>query len=115
MAACVTLGNMRQPKVPELAGIAEVARLAGVSRQAVTNWRARYADFPKPVAQLEATPVFVVAVVRAWVEKRAEAERKRAQAREDELAEARKRREEAAEQRLVDAWDASQRKRKARR
>ena len=30
----------------EFVGINEIADLAGVSRQAVSNWRARAADFP---------------------------------------------------------------------
>ena len=29
---------------------AAIARLAGVGRAAVSNWRRRYPDFPKPVA-----------------------------------------------------------------
>ena len=55
---------------PELVGIHEVASMAGVSRQAVVNWRSRLADFPSPVAELRAGPVFSREQVQAWLWKR---------------------------------------------
>lgn len=55
---------------PELVGIHEVASMAGVSRQAVVNWRNRFPDFPLPVAELRAGPVFSREQVRAWLWKR---------------------------------------------
>ena len=55
---------------PELLGIHEVASMAGVSRQAVVNWRNRFSDFPLPVAELRAGPVFSREQVRAWLWKR---------------------------------------------
>lgn len=103
-------GAVKNPRVPELVGVSEIGEMAGVSRQTVTNWRARYEDFPEPVADLKATPVFVAVVVRAWLkrqEARRAAERKRAAEREERLIRAR---EERQVQRLVDAWDVSQRK-----
>ena len=42
----------------DLVGIYEIAEMAGKSRQAVANWRARLSSFPKPVAELKAGPVF---------------------------------------------------------
>ncbi|HWD41898.1 MAG TPA: AAA family ATPase [Fimbriimonas sp.] len=54
----------------ELLGIAEVAVLAGVSRQAVANWRARAKDFPAPVVELQSGPVFKASEVRRWLRKR---------------------------------------------
>lgn len=54
----------------ELVGINEIADIAKVTRQAVTNWRARFADFPQPVAELKAGPVFKRSQVRAWLRRR---------------------------------------------
>lgn len=54
----------------DLVGINEIADIAGVSRQAVSNWRARFADFPRPVADLKSGPVFQARVVRAWLRRR---------------------------------------------
>ncbi|QVM86296.1 ParA family protein [Novosphingobium decolorationis] len=44
--------------------------MAGVSRQAVANWRTRYRDFPQPLVELKAGPVFRVGPVRAWLRRR---------------------------------------------
>jgi predicted DNA-binding transcriptional regulator AlpA len=56
----------RKARVPELAGVSEVAQILGVSRQ-----RARQlADdprFPKPVAVLMSGPVWIAADVRAFL------------------------------------------------
>ncbi|MFG2880266.1 N-6 DNA methylase [Streptomyces sp. NPDC048337] len=46
---------------------AEVARLAGVGRAAVSNWRRRHADFPKPVGGTETSPSFALAEVERWL------------------------------------------------
>ena len=54
----------------ELVGINEIADLAGVSRQAVSNWRVRVPDFPKPIAELKAGPVFRRSQIRSWLRKR---------------------------------------------
>ena len=54
----------------ELVGINEIADLAGVSRQAVANWRVRFADFPTPLAKLKAGPVFSRSQIRSWLKKR---------------------------------------------
>ena len=53
----------------DLVGINEIAELANVSRQAVVNWRARFNDFPKPVADLKSGPVFKLPQVRSWLRK----------------------------------------------
>ena len=50
----------------ELAGLAEVAELLGVSRERVRQLRAEAADFPAPVAELQATPVWRRGDVLAW-------------------------------------------------
>ncbi|MFD5888766.1 N-6 DNA methylase [Streptomyces sp. NPDC060334] len=46
---------------------ASIARLAGVGRAAVSNWRRRYPAFPKPVGGDERSPTFSRAEVEAWL------------------------------------------------
>lgn len=56
---------------------AAIARLAGVGRAAVSNWRRRYPEFPKPVGGSETSPTFSRAEVEAWL---------KATGKEDQLA-----------------------------
>lgn len=51
--------------VPDLLGLAEVAELLGKSRRQAVRLTARK-DFPKPVAELRATPVWVRSEVEKW-------------------------------------------------
>ncbi|MBO0517696.1 SAM-dependent methyltransferase, partial [Streptomyces beijiangensis] len=44
-----------------------IARLAGVGRAAVSNWRRRHADFPKPVGGTETSPSFALPEVEQWL------------------------------------------------
>jgi hypothetical protein len=53
-----------------LVGIAEIAELAGSSRQAITNLRARDESFPAPLAELRSGPVFREADIRAYLASR---------------------------------------------
>ncbi|WP_329020055.1 N-6 DNA methylase [Streptomyces sp. NBC_00690] len=46
---------------------AGIARLAGVGRAAVSNWRRRHPDFPKPVGGTETSPSFALADVEGWL------------------------------------------------
>lgn len=46
---------------------AGIARLAGVGRAAVSNWRRRHPDFPKPVGGTETSPSFALADVERWL------------------------------------------------
>ncbi|WP_418961384.1 N-6 DNA methylase [Streptomyces tritici] len=46
---------------------AGIARLAGVGRAAVSNWRRRHTDFPKPVGGTETSPSFALAEVETWL------------------------------------------------
>ncbi|MEW2262778.1 N-6 DNA methylase [Streptomyces sp. NPDC047853] len=46
---------------------AGIARLAGVGRAAVSNWRRRHADFPRPVGGTETSPSFALAEVEGWL------------------------------------------------
>ena len=49
---------------------ADIARIAGVTRAAVSNWRRRHDDFPEPVGGTSSSPLFPLAGVRAWLEHR---------------------------------------------
>ncbi|GAA3978169.1 N-6 DNA methylase [Thermobifida alba] len=44
-----------------------IARLAGVGRAAVSNWRRRYPDFPAPVGGAAGSPLFDLDEVREWL------------------------------------------------
>ncbi|MCX4752544.1 N-6 DNA methylase [Kitasatospora purpeofusca] len=47
---------------------AEIARLAGVTRAAVSNWRRRRPDFPAPVGGTAASPLFSLVEVQRWLD-----------------------------------------------
>ena len=47
--------------------VADIARMAGVGRAAVSNWRRRFDDFPTPVAGTSGSPLFALADVEAWL------------------------------------------------
>jgi predicted RNA methylase len=47
----------------------EIARLAGVTRAAVSNWRRRYADFPAPAGGAANSPLYALAEVQEWLDK----------------------------------------------
>jgi len=53
-----------------LMGVQEIAAFAKVSRAAVTNWRSRFPDFPKPIAVLGAGPVFRRDQIIDWLKRR---------------------------------------------
>ncbi|WP_437008235.1 N-6 DNA methylase [Streptomyces sp. enrichment culture] len=46
---------------------AQIARLAGVTRAAVANWRRRHDDFPPPVGGTAAGPLFSLSEVEKWL------------------------------------------------
>lgn len=46
---------------------ADIARLAGVGRAAVSNWRRRFADFPEPVGGSASSPLYRLADVERWL------------------------------------------------
>ncbi|MFC9247349.1 N-6 DNA methylase [Streptomyces sp. NPDC057136] len=56
------------PADPLVTG-AEIARIAGVTRAAVSNWRRRYEDFPAPAGGGAHSPVFALADVQAWLDR----------------------------------------------
>ena len=45
----------------------DIARLAGVRRAAVSNWRRRHPDFPRPVGGTPNSPAFALSEVRDWL------------------------------------------------
>src|SRR4030088_170357 len=45
-----------------------IAKLAGVGRAAVSNWRRRYADFPQPAGGTATSPTFELEEVGKWLE-----------------------------------------------
>lgn len=53
----------------DIVGISEIAGMAGVSSQAVTNWRARASDFPLPLAELASGPIFRRDQVQEWLKR----------------------------------------------
>jgi SAM-dependent methyltransferase len=55
---------MDQPGTVSSIGI---ARLAGVGRAAVSNWRRRYADFPQPVGGTPTSPAFDLEAIKKWL------------------------------------------------
>ncbi|WP_052852474.1 N-6 DNA methylase [Streptomyces avicenniae] len=46
---------------------AGIARLAGVGRAAVSNWRRRHDHFPRPVGGTETSPTFALPEVERWL------------------------------------------------
>ena len=54
------------PKL-ELMGLYEIAQLAGVTPQAVSNWVSRKPSFPEPLALLASGAVWDGGVIRAWL------------------------------------------------
>ena len=47
--------------------LAEIARIAGVGRAAVSNWRRRHDTFPAPVGGSDTSPQFSLAEVEQWL------------------------------------------------
>lgn len=60
-----------------LVGLSEIAEMAGVTRQAVTNWRKRFADFPKPAQTLQSGPVWHRAEAERWLKNKDRRARRR--------------------------------------
>ncbi|MFD7509934.1 N-6 DNA methylase [Streptomyces sp. NPDC059853] len=60
--------NAASPDGPLVTG-SEIARLAGVTRAAVSNWRRRYEDFPAPAGGAANSPLYALADVQKWLTK----------------------------------------------
>lgn len=54
-------------QMPDLVGLFEIAQLASVSVQAVSNWTTRKASFPKPIAVLASGPIWDGQSIRDWL------------------------------------------------
>jgi len=55
--------------------LAEIARIAGVGRAAVSNWRRRHESFPAPVGGTDASPQFSFAEIEQWLYEQGKIER----------------------------------------
>ncbi|MFI1525095.1 N-6 DNA methylase [Streptomyces griseus] len=55
--------------------LAGIARIAGVGRAAVSNWRRRHDSFPTPVGGTDASPQFSLADVEQWLHANGKIER----------------------------------------
>ncbi|WP_198679370.1 N-6 DNA methylase [Thermomonospora amylolytica] len=53
--------------MPDTVTAADIARLAGVGRAAVSNWRRRHPDFPRPVGGTATSPQFALREVEDWL------------------------------------------------
>ncbi|WP_330460404.1 SAM-dependent methyltransferase [Streptomyces sp. NBC_00820] len=60
--------NAASPVGPLVTG-AEIARLAGVTRAAVSNWRRRYGDFPAPAGGGASSPLYSLGDVQEWLDR----------------------------------------------
>ena len=58
----------------ELITAAAIARLAGVGRAAVSNWRRRYPEFPQPAGGSPNSPTFDRAEVLTWLKETGKAD-----------------------------------------
>lgn len=47
--------------------LAEIARLAGVGRAAVSNWRRRHESFPQRIGGTDVSPQFSLTEIEAWL------------------------------------------------
>src|SRR5690606_31968122 len=45
----------------------DIARLAGVGRATVSNWRRRHGDFPRPVGGTATSPLFSLSDIEDWL------------------------------------------------
>ncbi|WP_326642283.1 N-6 DNA methylase [Streptosporangium sp. NBC_01755] len=58
-----------QASADSLVSAAEIAKLAGVTRAAVSNWRRRHADFPTPVGGGAHNALFALSEVQTWLDR----------------------------------------------
>ena len=58
----------KHPKAkPKLVGLSEIAELAGVSKQAVSNWSVRDPDFPAPIVELASGKIWDEIEIAKWL------------------------------------------------
>jgi predicted DNA-binding transcriptional regulator AlpA len=56
-------------EIENMIGLIEIAEVAGVGAPAVSNWRERHEDFPKPIVEVSGTPIFDFREIHAWLER----------------------------------------------
>jgi len=54
----------------EVVGVAEIAEMAKVTKQAVNNWKQRYENFPEPIQTLQSGSVWKRDVIEDWLRRR---------------------------------------------
>lgn len=59
----------REPQLPEMVGVAEVAAMLGVSRQRVSALTRSHGDFPAPLIELAAGPVWLRSAIESFEER----------------------------------------------
>lgn len=69
LCTVIRMTDSASPSAGTLVTGSEIARLAGVTRAAVSNWRRRYDDFPAPAGGGVNSPLFDLADVQAWLDK----------------------------------------------
>ena len=69
--AAATYGSAALGQPPDLVSVSEIAARTGHSVHTVQSWRRRYRDFPKPLVQLAAGPVWAWPAVSEWIASRA--------------------------------------------
>jgi SAM-dependent methyltransferase len=63
-----------EDRTGSLVTAAEIAKLANVTRAAVSNWRKRYPDFPAPASGVGRTARFALPEVEAWLSRQGKAD-----------------------------------------
>ena len=71
---CCQYGEGMEAEGRELITAAAIARLAGVGRAAVSNWRKRYPEFPKPAGGSPNSPTFDRAEILTWLKETGKAD-----------------------------------------
>ena len=69
--AAAAHGRTVPERAADLVSVSEIAARAGRSVHTIQSWRRRYRDFPKPLVQLAAGPVWAWPAVGAWIASRA--------------------------------------------
>lgn len=64
-----TVEHLHDPLYPEVVGYAEIARLAGVTRQRARMFP-KIVDFPKPVIETAQGALYTKSAIEAWLERR---------------------------------------------
>lgn len=58
------------PSTSDLVSVSEISARAGRSINTIQSWRRRHADFPTPVAQLAAGPIWNWEAIATWISNR---------------------------------------------